>query len=44
MFVYVIDVGTSSMRGILYNERAEVLMKHSWRKTLRTGGTGFWFF
>ena len=29
MFVYVIDVGTSSMRGILYNERAEVLMKHS---------------
>ena len=29
MFVYVIDVGTSSMRGILYNESAEVLMKHS---------------
>lgn len=28
MNIYVIDVGTSSMRGILYNEKAEVLMKH----------------
>ena len=28
MNVCVIDVGTSSMRGILYNEKAEILFVH----------------
>lgn len=28
MFIFVIDIGTSSMRGILYDQNAHILMKH----------------